>query len=927
MANLKINAKPNKERDTILPPTPPPTDASSTFDSSSSEHDDAFPLPPPSSLPTQVLDIDKATPDAHVPRDPRMVRLTGVHPFNAEAPLDLLFRGGEGFLTPPELFFVRSHGAVPVISNDEARRWTFSVEGYVSNPLTISLSELLEQYEQVTIPATLVCAGNRRKEQNMVRKSNGFSWGPGGLSTALFTGVLVASVLAKAGIKKRARYLCMEGGDVLPNGNPGYGTCIPLALALSPSSGVLLSYAMNGAPLTPDHGRPLRVVVPGVIGGRSVKWLTRLIVTARPSENWYHLHDNKVLPAHLGPADVGPEKGEEGERWWRDEWYAIGELSVNSAVACPGHGERVSLGGGGDGSGERGYVLRGYAYAGGGRRVTRVEVSLDRGRSWVLAEVEYPEDAYRPDDSDSDSDDAEDLPHTYNNTPILVPASYCWAFWHLPVPLARLASAKDIVVRAGDESLALQPREMYWSVLGMMNNPWFRVVVHHAPGKDGGPGELWFEHPTQPGMIPGGWMERVKRAGGDLTDASWGESGDGSTRGQSDEKEPAVLGAGVQKGEEIGLTNASVNRAITLAEVREHSTQASGDAWFVIDGEVYDPAGYLDEHPGGAASVRAVKGTDTTEEFLAIHSEGARGMMKTYHIGALDAAGRAALAINATHDAHSEPEPTIKTNAPFLSPSTWRLLTLTSKSPLSHDTHLLTFSLPSAMQPLGLPVGQHVLLRLRLPSGKTLIKEYTPISTPSLTGSLEMLVKVYPAHPEDGYTGGPMSTALDALPLGAHVQVKGPFGRFEYRGRGRVSIDHRVEREVRTMVMLGAGSGVAPIVQVLRAVMEDEEDETRCVVFCANRGQRDVLLKDELALFAEDGRGRCSVQHILSREDGRSGWAGLRGRMGREFVSEHLGRWKGKDAIVLVCGPEEMENALGRVLREEGWGEEQVVFF
>jgi nitrate reductase (NAD(P)H) len=106
-----------------LPPSPAQTEEN---DSESSDEIE-IPLPPPTNKPTQILDVDKKTPDAHVPRDPRLIRLTGVHPFNVEAPLTALFN--EGFLTSPELFYVRNHGAVPNVKDPDIPNWEFSVEG------------------------------------------------------------------------------------------------------------------------------------------------------------------------------------------------------------------------------------------------------------------------------------------------------------------------------------------------------------------------------------------------------------------------------------------------------------------------------------------------------------------------------------------------------------------------------------------------------------------------------------------------------------------------------------------------------------------------------------------------------------------------------------------------------------------------------
>lgn len=85
----------------------------------------------------------------------------------------------------------------------------------MGNPLKLTLRQLISEYDNVTYPVTLVCAGNRRKEQNQVRKSKGFSWGAAGVSTALFTGVVMADVIRRAKPMRGARYVCMEGADKL----------------------------------------------------------------------------------------------------------------------------------------------------------------------------------------------------------------------------------------------------------------------------------------------------------------------------------------------------------------------------------------------------------------------------------------------------------------------------------------------------------------------------------------------------------------------------------------------------------------------------------------------------------------------------------------------------------------------------------------
>lgn len=148
-----------------------------------------------------------------------------------------------------------------------------------------------------------------------------------------------------------------------------------------------------------------------------------------------------------------------------------------------------------------------------------------------------------------------------------------------------------------DESLMIQPRDMYWSVLGMMNNPWFRVTITKENGI------LKFEHPTDPAKA-GGWMERVKKAGGDLLNGNWGE------RNQGEEPtEPKPV-------QEINMKKEGLNREVNLQEFKSHTSK--GEPWFIVNREVYDGKGFLEGHPGGAQSIISSAGLDVSEEFLAI---------------------------------------------------------------------------------------------------------------------------------------------------------------------------------------------------------------------------------------------------------------------------------------------------------------------
>ncbi|KAK4231284.1 hypothetical protein QBC38DRAFT_466329 [Podospora fimiseda] len=824
-----------------------------------------YPLPP---KPRQnaVLAVDLKTPDNFVERDPRLIRLTGIHPFNVEAPLKDLY--DEGFLTTKDLHYVRNHGAVPKVEDTEVWDWEFSVEGMVEKHLKMSLRDLIKDYDQVTYPITLVCAGNRRKEQNVVRKTKGFSWGAAGLSTALWTGVALGDLLSRAGPNRGARYVYFEGADKLPNGH--YGTSVKLNWAMDPNRGMMVSYKMNGEMLHPDHGKPLRIVIPGQIGGRSVKWLKRIIVTSQPSDNWYHIYDNRVLPTM-----ISPEESASLPETWKDERYAIYDLNTNSATCYPGHDEEVSLD-------EESYKFRGYAYAGGGKRVTRMEVSLDQGKTWTLANITYPEDQYRL---------ASDNEVLYGGKVDLSwrEACFCWCFWDLDIPLSQLQSTKDVVIRAMDDSMMVQPRDMYWSVLGMMNNPWYRVVIH----KEGD--YLRFEHPTQPALMPGGWMEGVKKEGGNLTNGFWGEK-------LSNEPEASSLST-EDASKEIVMTNPKISHEITLEELRAHENETS--PWFVLNGQVYDGTPFLEDHPGGASSIINSAAQDISDEFLAIHSENAKLMMPEYHIGHLSPSALSLLSLPPTSS--STPSTT------FLSPKLWTTATLTNKTQISPDTKIFHFTFPSPTQTLGLPIGQHLMLRL----SPSLIRAYTPISHPP--GSVSILIKIYP--PTSKYPESGLSHAIDQLSLNSKVDFKGPLGKFVYTGGGICELNGK-PRGVKRFVMVCAGSGITPIYQVLKAVLKDEEDKTKCLVLYGNREQHDILLKEELDVLDEDER--CRVVYTLTKPG--ENWAGLKGRMDKEFLEREVGR-REDGVMMLVCGPEGMEKGVNGGLGELGWGENDVVFF
>lgn len=658
----------------------------------------------------------------------------------------------------------------------------------------------------------------------------------------------------------------------------------------------MLAYKMNGEMLRPDHGKPLRAVIPGQIGGRSVKWLRKLIITEAPSDNWYHIYDNRVLPTM-----VSPEESAKNPQWWTDDRYAIYDLSTNSAIAYPEHEERLPLL-----DKFKCYRAKGYAYGGGGRRITRVELSLDKGRSWRLADIDYVEDRYRKVEQNMYGGR---LDMSWRET------CFCWCLWSLDIPTLELADASDILVRAMDESMNIQPRDMYWNVLGMMNNPWFRVTVRRE-------GEfLRFEHPTQPALLPGGWMENVKQAGGDLANGHWGEQVGG------EKTEDLIL-----ETKDVSMIKKGLKRLITMDELREHDNDQ--DPWFVITGEVYQGSSFLKEHPGGAQSIVGVAGLDASDEFLAIReylsishmrsitytiskdSETAKGMMPDYHIGSLDEASKLILSegeMDAGENS-TELEPT------FLKSRSWVKAILHSKRSISWDTRIFTFKLEHDEQTLGLPVGQHLFLRLRDPvTQEAIVRSYTPISEVSKRGHMEILVKIYFDGQE--FRGGRMTLALDSLPIGHTFDFKGPVGKFKYLGQGICSINDQ-RKTVKRFVMICAGSGITPIFQVFRAVMSDNEDQTECTILNGNRRLEDILCKEDLDNLAKGKEDRARVLYTLTKAP--EAWQGLRGRIDDELIKKHCAR--NDDTLIMICGPEGLEKSAHKALKSQGWKDVQIVF-
>lgn len=347
--------------------------------------------------------------------DRRIVR--SLRPQDLETPLGLL----DSWITPNDLFYVRSHLYTPAI---DVAAWTLTVDGDVERPLRLTMADL-RRMPSVSLPVTLECAGNGRAffEPPVA----GVQWQRGAVGNARWTGVRLSEVLKSAGLKPSGRFIWMDGGDTPLGTMPDFVRQVPLAKALDPDT--ILAYEMNGQPLPVANGFPLRAIVPGWEAAYSIKWLTHLEVRDREHDGFwvqtaYRYPTMRVAPgAAVDPKNMAPLAG----------------LAVKSIITAPLEGAVVSPGD---------VSITGLAWAG-EASVTRVEVSVDNGSTWTDAMLGADQ------------------------------ARYAWRqFRH--VWRADRQGSSVILARASDDRGRVQPIVPHWNPSGYLWNAVEQVRVNVA---------------------------------------------------------------------------------------------------------------------------------------------------------------------------------------------------------------------------------------------------------------------------------------------------------------------------------------------------------------------------------------------------------------------------------------------------------------
>jgi DMSO/TMAO reductase YedYZ molybdopterin-dependent catalytic subunit len=346
--------------------------------------------------------------------EPSLLTVTE-RPYNAETPLEALAEP----ITPTRLFYVRSNFAVPKI---DLADWRLRVYGEVDLPESFTWDTLRTLPER-TVTLTMECAGNGR--QMLSPMPSGTPWDLGAVSTAVFTGTSLCDLLDRVRPHAAAREVVMvgaDGGEIDGVRVDAFERSLPLPVARDPD--VMLAWAINGEPLPPEHGFPLRLVVPGWYGMASVKWLLGIRLVAEPFRGHFQ-SERYVYVQEQGLPDGTP----------------VTRMRVRSLIATPGDGDTLPL---------APLALVGSAWSGYGR-IRAVEVSTDGGATWTDAELGDPPAPHAA------------TPWRHRWTPS-TPGSY------------------QLVSRAVDDAGNRQPLQQVWNQQGYGNNMVQRVRVEVREG-------------------------------------------------------------------------------------------------------------------------------------------------------------------------------------------------------------------------------------------------------------------------------------------------------------------------------------------------------------------------------------------------------------------------------------------------------------
>ncbi|XP_029812468.1 NADH-cytochrome b5 reductase 2 isoform X1 [Suricata suricatta] len=232
-------------------------------------------------------------------------------------------------------------------------------------------------------------------------------------------------------------------------------------------------------------------------------------------------------------------------------------------------------------------------------------------------------------------------------------------------------------------------------------------------------------------------------------------------------------------------------------------------------------------------------------------------------------------------------------------------LPLIEKEQISHNTRRFRFGLPSPDHVLGLPVGNYIHLLARI-DGVLVVRAYTPVSSDDDQGFVDLIIKIYfknvhPNYPE----GGKMTQYLENMRIGDTILFRGPTGRLFYHEPGQLSVrpyktSEPEEAVVSHLGMIAGGTGITPMLQLIRHITRNPNDRTRMSLIFANQAEEDILVRKELEEVARTHPEQFSLWYTLDRPP--VGWKYSSGYITANMIKEHLPP-PGQSTFILVCGP------------------------
>ncbi|KAF8807084.1 molybdopterin binding oxidoreductase [Phlegmacium glaucopus] len=347
------------------------------------------------------------------PEHSQLLSIQEKEPFNAEPPSSALV---EFPITPEDLVYCRNHGPVRQFDEDN---YSLTIRGGSIGEVKLTMNDLRTLFPMASIVAVLQVR-LRRKEMGVIKKVHGVPWSDGVIANCRWGGVRLCDLLKHAGEHPEALHVCFESHATQCQDDTYYGASIPFVKAMKQEEDILVAYEMNNEPLAADHGGPLRIVVPGFLGARWVKWVDTITIASEESLNFYQQRDYKILPPHI-------ESKESAKALWA-KYPSMTALPLNSVIGVASRTSEDTL------------YVKGYAIPSPCGNVQAVEVTIDDGKTWQSAQIIYQQ------------------------------GKWSWTLWE--AELKGVEGCGRVYCRAIDFEGNVQPREGIWNLRGVAYNGW-----------------------------------------------------------------------------------------------------------------------------------------------------------------------------------------------------------------------------------------------------------------------------------------------------------------------------------------------------------------------------------------------------------------------------------------------------------------------